>query len=158
IQTSPVLGIGFGRPFLRPYPLPNIAPFLLEPYQPHNSILWVWMKTGVAGFVAMLYLFGTAMRTGARAGLKLARGDDAAVTLTCTAFILMYAVFAYVDILWDAQNVLLLALAMAQVSQALSSSVAPSQPSTTTEPDVITPTAPPQLRVAVLAPAPASSA
>src|SRR5262249_49624725 len=57
IQTSPVLGIGFGRPFLRPYPLPNIAPFLLEPYQPHNSILWVWMKTGVAGFVAMLYLF-----------------------------------------------------------------------------------------------------
>ena len=152
IQTSPVLGIGFGKPFLRPYPLPNIAAFLLEPYQPHNSILWIWMKTGIGGFVAMLYLFGTAMRTGARAGLRLARGDDAAVTLTCTAFILMYAVFAYVDIVWDAQNALLLALAMAQVSHALSSSGGEGPTSTATESGVTTPAAPRRLRAAVLEP------
>jgi hypothetical protein len=119
IQSSPYTGIGFGKPFLRPVPLPNIAPFLLEPYMTHNSILWVWMKVGIGGFVAMLFLFGAAMRSGAKAGLRLMTGDDAAMTVTAAAFVLMYAVFAYVDILWDPQNVLVLAVAMAQISSVL---------------------------------------
>src|SRR5207248_101205 len=119
IRSSPITGIGFGHPFLRPVPLPPIAPFLLEPYMPHNSILWIWMKAGIGGFVAMLFLFGTAMRTGARAGLRIGRGNYAAITVTSTAFVLMYAVFAYVDILWDPQNIVLLAVAMAQISHAV---------------------------------------
>jgi hypothetical protein len=116
IQSSPILGIGFGVPFLRPYPLPAINPFLLEPYMPHNSILWVWMKAGIAGFIAMLYLFGRTMRAGARAVLRVGGGAYGAITLTSTAFVLMYAVFAYVDIAWDAQNLVLLGVAMAQIA------------------------------------------
>jgi O-antigen ligase len=84
----------------------------------HNSILWIWMKAGVGGFIAMLLLFGKAMRTGARATLRAGRGDFAAMTLTSTAFVLMYAVFAYVDIAWDGQNLVLLAVAMAQICSA----------------------------------------
>jgi hypothetical protein len=118
IRSSPITGIGFGHPFLRPYPLPQIAPFLLEPYMPHNAILWIWMKAGIGGFVAMLYLFGVAVHTGARAVLKAGRSDYAATTLTAVAFVVMYAVFAYVDIAWDAQNMVLLALATAQISSA----------------------------------------
>jgi hypothetical protein len=118
IRSSPITGIGFGHPFLRPYPLPQIAPFLLEPYMPHNAILWIWMKAGIGGFVAMLYLFGVAVHTGARAVMKAGRGDYAATTLTAVAFVVMYAVFAYVDIAWDPQNMVLLALAMAQISSA----------------------------------------
>jgi O-antigen ligase len=116
IQSSPILGIGFGVPFLRPYPLPSINPFLLEPYMPHNSILWVWMKAGIGGFIAMLYLFGRSMRAGARAVLRAGGGSYGAITLTSTAFVLMYAVFAYVDIAWDAQNLVLLGVAMAQIA------------------------------------------
>jgi O-antigen ligase len=119
IDSSPLTGIGFGRPFLRPYPLPNITPFLLEPYMPHNSILWVWMKAGLGGFIAMLFLFGTAMRVGARGALKIGRGEFGAITLTSTAFVLMYAVFAYVDIAWDAQNLVILGVALAQIANAV---------------------------------------
>jgi O-antigen ligase len=118
IRSSPITGIGFGHPFLRPYPLPQIAPFLLEPYMPHNAILWVWMKAGIGGFVAMVYLFGLAMLTGAKAVLGAGRGDHAATTLTAVAFVVMYAVFAYVDIAWDPQNMVLLALALAQIGSA----------------------------------------
>jgi O-Antigen ligase len=118
IDSSPIVGIGFGHAFLRPYPLPFINPFLLEPYMPHNSILWVWMKAGIGGFVAMLYLFGTAMHTGAREVLRAGRGNHAATLLTSVAFVLMYAVFAYVDIAWDPQNMILLGIAMAQIANA----------------------------------------
>jgi hypothetical protein len=116
IRSSPIIGIGFGVPFLRPYPLPSINPFLLEPYMPHNSILWVWMKAGIGGFLAMLYLFGRSMRAGARAVLRAGGRGYGAITLTSTAFVVMYAVFAYVDIAWDAQNVVLLGVAMAQIA------------------------------------------
>ena len=118
IRSSPILGIGFGRPFLRPYPLPQIAPFLLEPYMPHNAILWIWMKAGIGGFIAMLYLFGATMYSGARAVLRAGRGDYAATLLTAVAFVIMYGVFAYVDIAWDPQNMVLLALAMAHIGSA----------------------------------------
>jgi O-antigen ligase len=116
IRSSPITGIGFGKPFLRPYPLPAINQFLLEPYMPHNSILWIWMKTGIGGFVAMVYLFGVAMHTGARSILRAGRGDYAATMLVSTTFVMMYAIFAYVDIAWDGQNIVLLALAMAQLA------------------------------------------
>jgi hypothetical protein len=119
IRSSPVLGIGFGHEFLRPYPLPQINPFLLEPYMPHNAILYMWMKVGAFGFMSMVYLFGVAMLTGSRTVLRLPKGSDyAAITFTSVAFVLMYAVFAYVDISWDAQNMLVLALAMAQIASA----------------------------------------
>jgi hypothetical protein len=118
IRSSPILGIGFGHPFLRPYPLPQIAPFLLEPYMPHNAILWIWMKAGIGGFVAMVYLFGVAMHTGGREVLRAGRGDYAATLFTAVAFVVMYCVFAYVDIAWDPQNMVLLALAMAQIGSA----------------------------------------
>ena len=118
IRSSPILGIGFGHPFLRPYPLPEINPFLLEPYMPHNAILYMWMKFGAVGFAAMVYMFGIAMHTGSRTILKLPPGDYAAITLTSIAFVMMYAIFAYVDISWDAQNMLILALAMAQLASA----------------------------------------
>jgi hypothetical protein len=118
IRSSPILGIGFGHPFLRPWPLPQIAPFLLEPYMPHNAILWVWMKAGIGGFIAMLYLFGATMYSGARAVLKAGRSDYAATLLTAVAFVIMYCVFAYVDIAWDPQNMVLLAVAMAHIGSA----------------------------------------
>jgi hypothetical protein len=116
IHASPILGIGFGHPFLRPVPLPAINLFLLSPYMPHNAILWVWMKTGALGFLAMVYLFGLAVLVGTRNVLRMPPDDYAAITLTSLAFILMYAIFSYVDISWDAQNVLILALAMAQIA------------------------------------------
>jgi O-antigen ligase len=118
IKSSPLTGIGFGKPFYRPIPLPAITVFQLSQYITHNSILWVWMKVGVLGFLAMLYLFGSTISTGARNLLRIQRGPFAVVTFVSVAYVTMYAVFCYVDIGWDRQNMLLLGLAMAQVGSA----------------------------------------
>jgi O-antigen ligase len=126
IRTSPLMGIGFGQKFYRPFPLPQISSFLLADYITHNSILWIWMKSGVFGFLAMLYLFAIAMRAGARSMLATKDRDEAAMTLTSVGFVLMYAVFSYVDISWDAKSMVFLAAALAQIA-----SVDRSRPTTT---------------------------
>jgi O-antigen ligase len=118
IRSSPILGIGFGHPFLRPIPLPPINLFLLSPYMPHNAILWMWMKVGALGFLAMVYLFGLTLVVGTRNVLRMPHDDYAAITLTSLAFVLMYAIFSYVDISWDAQNMVIMAVATAQIASA----------------------------------------
>jgi hypothetical protein len=119
IKSNPLLGIGFGQKFFRPYPLPAISTFIFAEYITHNSILWIWMKMGIGGFLAMLYVFSYSLRVGARSVRTETDPAQAAITLTSTAFIFMYAVFTYVDISWDAKNMLLVAVALAQINFAV---------------------------------------
>jgi O-antigen ligase len=118
IRTSPLTGIGFGHKFLRPYPLPAITKFQLAEYVTHNSILWIWMNAGVGGFVAMLYLFATVLRVGARTVRLDPNPDSAAITLASVAFVVMFAIFTYVDISWESKGMIVLAVAMAQIDNA----------------------------------------
>jgi O-Antigen ligase len=120
IKSNPALGVGFGQKFLMPHALPDISFFVFFEYITHNSILWIWMKAGIGGFLALLYLFSSAMRSGARALLRAHDGAHAAMTLTSVAFVAMFAVFAYVDIAFDVRNMVLLALALAQIDRAAS--------------------------------------
>jgi hypothetical protein len=51
IRSNPVLGQGYGHELpLLPgmWDARDVAPFML--YMPHNSIMWVWWRTGIAGF------------------------------------------------------------------------------------------------------------
>ncbi len=130
IKAHPLTGVGFGQRFLTPIPLPAINFFVLREYMSHNSILWVWMKAGVGGFVAMLFLFGTAVRTGAANLVRLASGTDAAVGLLAVAYVVMFAVFTYVDISWDPRTMVLLAIALAQIDSAYRITTATTSPPT----------------------------
>jgi len=114
IRASPILGIGFGIPFYQPYALPDISPFGLDAYVPHNSLLWIWIKMGFGGLVALLYAFGRAVAQGAVRARAAPPGLDAVIALTAVVFIAMFAVFLYVDIAWEPRNVVLLALAFGQ--------------------------------------------
>ena len=117
IQSSPITGLGFGQKFLRPVPLPDISAFEFYEYIPHNSILWIWIKTGFFGFLSMLTLFALAMREGVK---TLARERDptySAFVLVSVAYVCMYAIFAFVDIAWDPRSMVFLALAMAFCTQ-----------------------------------------
>lgn len=113
IRTDPLLGLGFGRPFYRPVPLPDISVFELNAYMPHNSILWIWIKMGFGGFVAMFYLLGKAVMLGADRVRRMEHGVDLVVTLSAVLFIVMYTVYTYVDVSWDARNTVFLGLAFA---------------------------------------------
>jgi hypothetical protein len=64
VQLNP-LGLGFGKPFLEPRLLPDISgidPVYL--FIPHNTIWWVWMRLGAAGYFMLWYLFGVILVRG----------------------------------------------------------------------------------------------
>jgi O-antigen ligase len=119
IKAQPLTGVGFGKQFAQPVPLPDISFFVFAEYIPHNSILWIWLKMGYLGFVMLLFIIAAALRAGIRAAMRLPSGDTLAVTVAALAFIVMFAVFAYVDIAWSAQTCLVLAVSMATCANIL---------------------------------------
>ena len=112
IRSERLTGVGFGKPFYQPAPLPDIN-FVFARYIPHNSVLWIWLKMGFLGFVALFLVIAVAIRAGVRAALTLPTGAALAVTIGALAFIVMFFVFAYVDLVWGTKTCLFLAVCMA---------------------------------------------
>lgn len=112
IRSSPVTGIGFGHPFHRPAPLPDISQFEYHEYIPHNSLLWVWTKTGFVGFATFLYIVARSLTMGADRMRRVRDGIDAVMAYAAVSFVVMFVVFMYVDIAWGARNAVLLALCL----------------------------------------------
>jgi len=113
IRVDPLLGLGFGRRFFTPITLPEIQFFELSAYVPHNSILWFWIKTGFFGFAVMFYMFGKMVMLGANRARRLPDGIDVTVAQLGLLFVVMFAVYTYVDISWDPRNMVFLGLAAA---------------------------------------------
>lgn len=61
IRESPVLGVGFGREFRMVIPLADLSWWPFWRFETHNNVLWIWLKTGVAGYIAFWVLIGTAI-------------------------------------------------------------------------------------------------
>lgn len=61
IHEEPIQGVGFGREFRMVIPLPDLSWWPFWRYETHNNVLWIWMKTGVYGYIAFWVLIGTAM-------------------------------------------------------------------------------------------------
>ena len=115
IRAERVFGIGFGNPFYRPVSLPDISVFEFNAYLPHNSILWIWIKLGFAGFVALFYLLAKAILLGVERVRRVVDPIDLVVAFCATTFIVMFAAFSYVDIAWEARNTIFLGFALACV-------------------------------------------
>jgi hypothetical protein len=116
IQAYPLTGVGFGQQYLRPIPNADISFSQWWEYRTHNSVLWIWMQTGVGGFIAMLYLIASAIRYGTRRLMHESVGYDGALLMTSVVYVVMYAVFAYVDIAWDIQSMVFLGIALACIA------------------------------------------
>src|SRR5262249_24488436 len=72
-QTSPIIGVGFGSPYLMAYPMADISQiYPLWNVIPHNSLMWVGMRMGAIGFAAFWALIGL----GILQGFVLARSRD----------------------------------------------------------------------------------
>lgn len=116
IRQAPLTGVGFGQMFIMKIPLPDISFFVWYRYITHNSIGWIWMKTGIGGFVAMLFLVGLAIMNGLRALFRVSDGTLHAVALTAVLYILMHFTFAYVDMSWDTQSMVYVGTMMGIIS------------------------------------------
>jgi len=104
IRQAPLTGIGFGQMFDMKVPLPDISFFVWYRYITHNSIGWIWMKTGMGGFIAMLFLVGLAIMKGLHALFSMEDRMMRAVVLTAVLYLMMHFTFAYVDMSWDNQS------------------------------------------------------
>ena len=106
IHTAPITGVGFGNKFLIIVPMADISNFIWWEYITHNSIVWIWMVTGVGGFLAMIFLVGYAIMTGVRVLWKMPGGDLSAIALVAVLYLIMHFTYAYVDMSWDIQSML----------------------------------------------------
>ncbi|MEJ2711176.1 MAG: hypothetical protein P8074_26450 [Anaerolineales bacterium] len=117
IRNKPLTGVGFGQKFYVVIPLPDISFFQWWQYFPHNSIIWIWLKTGIGGFFSMLYLVGLSIMLGARALWRMPRNELSAVVLTALLYIIMHFIFAYVDMGWDSQSMVYIGVMMGVINR-----------------------------------------
>src|SRR6185312_3605414 len=97
-SQSPILGFGFGRPFIQAVALPNVLE--LDPYYlyiPHNNVLWVWMRLGPLGFGALWYLFGSAIVAGCMIVRRLRNPQLQFFAIFTLAMVMMEVILAYGD-------------------------------------------------------------
>jgi len=106
IHAAPLTGVGFGNKFYITRAMPDISFFIWWEYIVHNSILWIWMKTGIFGFMAMVFMVGFSIMTGTRLLHYLTNRDLKAITLTATLYLVMHFLYAYVDMSWDSQSMI----------------------------------------------------
>jgi hypothetical protein len=112
IQQKPLTGVGFGNKFYIVTPMPDISFFQWWQYFPHNSIIWIWLKTGIIGFISMLFLVGKAISLGGKR-LRTVQGNDLrAAAAAASLYLIMHFTFAYADISWDNQSMLYVGLMM----------------------------------------------
>jgi O-antigen ligase len=104
IHQNPLTGVGFGQTFLVIYPMADISFFDWWQYLAHNSILWIWLKTGLFGFLAMLFLVGSALAISAQVLMRLPRDEISAVMAAASLYLLMHFIYAYADISWDTRS------------------------------------------------------
>ena len=117
VKQNPLLGLGFGKEFLQPIPLPVLAtddptnggnPYL---YVPHNTIYWVWMRLGPIGYLALWYLIGAIIVRGCLIVRQLKAPYLQLVAIYIVAIIFMEVAVAYADYqLFFYRNVIYLGL------------------------------------------------
>ena len=98
VKQSPLIGWGFGKPFLQPVPLPNII--TLDPYYlyiPHNTIYWVWMRMGAIGYGAFWFLIGAIVVRGCFIARQLRNPYLQLVAIFVVAIVFMEIAVAYAD-------------------------------------------------------------
>lgn len=98
IKAEPILGVGFGREFLMVVPLPDLSWWPFWRYETHNSVLWIWMKTGLAGYIAFWVLIGTAMSRAAFAAKRLSDPRLRSAALFSLVALVGVVVYGYVDV------------------------------------------------------------
>jgi len=116
IHQQPLTGVGFGQPFYFLVELPDISNYIWWEYVTHNSIAWIWMKTGVGGFLALLFFIGTAVMTGIRVLWRMPRNDMSAIAVTAILYIIMHFIYAYADMSWDAPNMVYVGVMMGLIN------------------------------------------
>jgi hypothetical protein len=106
------LGLGFGKPFSQPLPLPDVSasdPIYL--IVPHNNIFWILMRLGPLGYLAFWYLIGAVIVRGSLIARQLKDRYLQLVAIYVVGVTVMEIVVAFADYqLYFYRNVIYLGL------------------------------------------------
>jgi len=98
-RVSPLLGSGFGHPYLERVPLPSVnRAYELEPYIPHNSVLGIWAFGGLVGFTLLWSLFPVGAFFSVRAYRYAAMPLERTAALSAAAAQIAYVLQGYGDL------------------------------------------------------------
>lgn len=107
IHASTPFGIGFGKTIPTPLALPDLTKIDSSiVYEPHNTILYIWLRMGFPGAIAFWWMIGAA----AIAACRLARVPDPEIALIGTFALL--AVSSYLIEGWYDQGLVSLRVAI----------------------------------------------
>lgn len=99
IQARPLEGTGFGVAYDKPLPFPDLTSFWpFWPYIPHNTILWLWMKAGLLGFLLFWYVMGTGLTQTAQVVRRTKDPWLLTAGVVTMSFLIMLAMFSYIDL------------------------------------------------------------
>ena len=127
IKKNPLTGVGFGQKFYVPVNLPDIGFFEFWQYLPHNAVLWIWLKVGFLGLVALIYLLARAIQLGTRTALRVSPADATATVAVGVLYIVMLLIYAFVDIAFDVRTTVFLAVCLALCADFESARSSPNQ-------------------------------
>jgi hypothetical protein len=99
IRATTPLGLGFGKPIPTTIGLPNLSSidaFIV--YEPHNTILYLWLRLGIVGAVAFWWMVAAAVI----AACRLARRSDPQIALI--GILVLLAIAAYLIEGWYDQG------------------------------------------------------
>lgn len=119
MRTSPVIGYGFGKPMLTPYPLADISNiYEFWNIMPHNSILWVWMRLGTVGYLLLWLMIGTMVVQTSRLVRQIDDSYLKGLALWIVLLVIQQVIFAYLDLQWENyRNMTILGVAFALPSR-----------------------------------------
>lgn len=101
-RSSPLVGIGFGRPMLYAYHMANISTlYPLWNYIPHNTLLWIGMRMGIIGFVTFFGLLAMAALQACRVARDTRDALLRGVAILAVVAIAMEVAVGYVDLQLD---------------------------------------------------------
>jgi hypothetical protein len=98
IASDPIMGVGFGRPYLLVAQIPDISWWVLWQYATHDQIMWIWLKTGAVGFTGFWILLGTGLSRGAMNARFLRDRDLRVFSVLCMIGVVTAAGFSWVDV------------------------------------------------------------
>ncbi len=108
--TSALIGYGYGKPMLVPYALADISQiYVFWNIMPHDSILWIWMRTGTIGYILFWLMIGIAIIQVAQVMRRLEDLYLKGLALWILLMIVQLIIFAYLDLQWANYRSMLLA-------------------------------------------------
>jgi len=98
LRQLPFTGVGLGQQYLFIREPAELSNFIYWRYMTHDAVLWVWLKTGIAGFLAFWVLVSQAAIVAGSLFRRLATPQLKLVALIPVLLVVIQVVFSSVDL------------------------------------------------------------